>query len=69
MIHIFKTSVETVEEIKILEPIINELFSSTKWNFDLEDCNNIFKVKIPENNITHLKSIFKTHNFECKETF
>ncbi len=38
-----------------------------KWNFDLEDCDNIFRVENSKISNTAIISIFNTVGFECIE--
>ncbi len=43
---VFKTSVESYEHMRAVEPLLNKLLDKTeKWNFDLEDCDRILRVE------------------------
>ena len=67
MVYVFKTSVQTNLEIEELRPEFDKINSITRWNFDLEDCDNILRV---ESNIISSKIIselLKYHNFQCQE--
>jgi hypothetical protein len=44
MIYVFKTDVSSVHRAGLLKPELDRLFPHCKWNFDLEDCDNIFRV-------------------------
>ncbi len=43
---VFKTSVREFREVTSLRPVLDQLINSGgKWNFDLEDCDNILRVE------------------------
>lgn len=44
MIYIFKTSISTKTELESVTSRINDLLPLAKWNFDLEDCDNILRI-------------------------
>ncbi|EIJ40660.1 hypothetical protein JoomaDRAFT_3727 [Galbibacter orientalis DSM 19592] len=45
MVYVFKTSVTTQRLVNQLTPNINKICKNAKWNFDLEDCDNIFRME------------------------
>ncbi|MDO5981585.1 hypothetical protein [Flavivirga spongiicola] len=67
MIYIFKTSVKTEKDIKKLKPKLDHLASNIKWNFDLEDCDNILRIANCEILEDRVVNLLKDYNFECKE--
>lgn len=67
MIYVFKTSVNTEIEIQELKPYINKLFPFSKWNFDLEDYDNIFRIEIKESIPDLIIFLFKVFDFHCEE--
>ncbi|PSR52284.1 hypothetical protein AHMF7605_01480 [Adhaeribacter arboris] len=44
MILVFKTSISTKKKAKRVKPYLDKLLSGEKWNFDLEDCDNILRI-------------------------
>ena len=67
MVMVFKTSVSSTEDIEMIRTVLNRELPHIKWNFDLEDCDNIFRVEswdISAKVITHL---FNTLGFTCSE--
>lgn len=44
MIYVFKTDVSSIHKADSLKPELNALFPFCKWNFDLDDCDNIFRI-------------------------
>jgi hypothetical protein len=49
MIFVFKTSVKTKRQIKILKPHIDKILSKAIWNFDLKDIDNVLRAESEEN--------------------
>ena len=43
-ISIFRTSVNSENEVRQLKPLLDVIIGSKNWNFDLEDCDNILRV-------------------------
>lgn len=64
---IFKTTVESKKDITNQTPILNNKLFNMKWNFDLEDCDNILRVENSKTSNTAIVSIFNTVGFECIE--
>ena len=45
---VFKTSVKKYKDVHQLSPLLDRLINpSGRWNFDLEDCDNILRVETP----------------------
>lgn len=67
MIYVFKTSVETKTQVKKLKPHIDKIIRDEKWNFDLEDCDNILRIDSVENIVVKITALLKTRQFHCEE--
>lgn len=67
MIFVFKTSVTTKKQISILKPHIDTILPNAKWNFDLEDCDNILRIVSNENIVLPIQKLFTSHEFNCEE--
>lgn len=67
MVYVFKTTVDTELQVQKLTPYLDKLFPSSKWNFDLEDCDNIFRIESSENILSSIKFLFKVFGFNCEE--
>jgi hypothetical protein len=67
MIYVFKTSVKTEEDILKLKSKLDNLFEIIKWNFDLEDCDNILRVDISGTSSKKIIKLLSEANFECQE--
>lgn len=67
MVYIFKTSVKDKKQIKDLSKNLNKIKAIKKWNFDLEDCDNILRI-VSDIDVSH--TICKTLdalNYSCVE--
>ena len=67
MIFVFKTSVETKHDVKHLEPHIDKILPTGKWNFDLEDCDRILRIDCEQNIVLKITELLNHHKFHCKE--
>ncbi len=67
MISIFKTSVKSKSEIKLLKPHLDELLCKSKWNFDLEDYDNILRIESENCSKIKVVELLKGLNFKCVE--
>ena len=66
MITIFKTNVESEEEAMM---VLNYLFTSYpnfEINFDLEDCDNILRVKGEKFTDAEIFSVLNTLGYSCE---
>ncbi|KJD35156.1 hypothetical protein PW52_10755 [Tamlana sedimentorum] len=65
---VFKTSITSQGEIKQLKPVLNTLIAKNDyWNFDLEDCDNIFRVETKTIEPRTILQVFKGFGFYCEE--
>ena len=67
MIFVFKTSVKTKTQIKQLKPHIDKTLPSAKWNFDLQDIDNILRIDSEENIGLIITELLYRHQYSCEE--
>lgn len=67
MIYVFKTSVKTKSQVKQLQPGINKILPGEKWNFDLQDCDNILRIDSEEHTVLKIVALLNKHSFHCEE--
>jgi len=67
MIFVFKTSVKAKMQVKKLKPHIDKRLPKAKWNFDLEDIDNILRIDSEENIVLIIKDLLNIHNHSCEE--
>lgn len=66
MIFVFKTNVDSVSKVKKAALKLNQFFPDSKWNFDLEDCDNILRFECRDDSIEKLIFLMKVIGFECE---
>jgi len=67
LVLVFKTSVTSKKDIKSLTPALNKALPNNKWNFDLDDCDNIFRVENSKLPASRIIQIFDEYGFNCEE--
>ena len=67
MISIFETSVTNTSEIENLKPLLDINLKNAKWNFDLEDCDNILRIDGSDELIQLTIKLLKDNGFGCQE--
>ena len=67
---VFKTSVSNDGKVKNLTPYLNRLINKNgRWNFDLEDCDNILRVETEKPNSFAISSLLLERGFLCEELY
>ncbi|MDY0986504.1 hypothetical protein BSF41_36570 [Flavobacterium sp. ACN2] len=66
MIFVFKTNVDSISKVKKVTPKLNRLFPDSKWNFDLEDRDNILRFECKDDIIEKVIFLMKVIGFECE---
>jgi len=64
---VFKTTVETPEQIKQLKPGLDQLAGNDGWNFDLSDCDKILRIKSPHVRADNTITLLGRLGFDCAE--
>ncbi|UWX55093.1 hypothetical protein NYZ99_00055 [Maribacter litopenaei] len=65
---VFKTSVRKRGKVRYLAPYLNNLINGHgRWNFDLEDCDNILRVETKNTNAMDVSGLLQKHGFLCEE--
>lgn len=67
MVHVFKTSVVSKEQVQTVGSFLNILLPSEEWNFDLEDCDKILRVETEEVAPETVITILTSQGFYCDE--
>ncbi|MBU2974421.1 hypothetical protein [Zobellia sp. B3R18] len=64
---VFKTTVGKRKEIRHLKPFLNRMVEPEgRWNFDLEDCDNILRVETCQHS-SKVASLLQEQGFACEE--
>ncbi|HOX81466.1 MAG TPA: hypothetical protein PLJ60_01050 [Chryseolinea sp.] len=64
---VFKTSVESKEGIKRLKPSLDALAGNGQWNFALDDCDKILRIKSQSIHPTVAQKVLHDYGFACSE--
>ncbi|NKI31087.1 hypothetical protein HCU67_03970 [Muricauda sp. DJ-13] len=65
---VFKTSVSNNGKVQGLAPFLNRLINTNgRWNFDLEDCDNILRVETESPDVIAIASLLQKQGFLCEE--
>jgi hypothetical protein len=67
MIHVFKTSVKTKNQVQKLKPHIDHILPNENWNFDLADCDKILRIDSEKSSVLEIVDLLNIHKFYCKE--
>lgn len=67
MVYVFKTSIEDKRQIKSISKNLNKITDIKKWNFDLEDCDNILRIIADKDVATVVCEVLNTFNHTCVE--
>ncbi|MEM1257573.1 MAG: hypothetical protein AAGH81_03515 [Bacteroidota bacterium] len=67
MILIFKTSVRDLKDIEVLKSELNKVPSMVRWNFDLEDIDNVLRVESIQDVSSELVHVLNDKGFECED--
>ena len=66
MVYVFKTSVETSEEVRRLKPHLDKLLKGSHWNFDLEDCDKVLRIESRVEIAGPLTQVLRDKGFACE---
>ncbi|MEM8937963.1 MAG: hypothetical protein AAGC64_01295 [Bacteroidota bacterium] len=67
MILVFKTSVQEIADIEILENELNQVPTIIRWNFDLEDIDKVLRVESIRDVSLELVHVLNGKGFECED--
>lgn len=64
---VFKTSVETLQGVKTLKPLLDSVAGRGRWNFALDDCDRILRIASMNINSQTAISLLNDQGYECAE--
>jgi hypothetical protein len=64
---VFKTSVESRENVLILTPVLNKLAGDGQWNFALDDCDRILRIASGRVHADEAINLLGNYGFLCEE--
>ena len=66
MIFVFKTNVSP-DDLETLQPLLDKHLPNSKWNFDLDDCDNIFRIDSQLQISETVIKLIQDNGYECEE--
>lgn len=66
-VYVFKTSINTPQDIDKIKDELGRLHFLTKWSFDLEDCDRVFRVETSSEDPVEIIQILQNKGFHCEE--
>jgi len=64
---VFKTSVDSIQQVKKLSPLLDSMAGQGRWNFALDDSDKILRIHSPYIRAGAAENLLQQHGFECKE--
>jgi len=64
---VFATSVEKPRQVSRIKPLLTAVSAINRWNFDLEDCDNILRVEAVGLSPRYIENLLNTAGFDCYE--
>ncbi len=64
---VFKTSVDSPEWVRMLKPDLDQKAGKGKWNFALDDSDNILRVASNKISANETIQLLKERGFACRE--
>lgn len=66
MIFVFKTNVSP-DDLETLQPLLDKHLPNSKWNFDLDDCDNIFRIDSRLQIAETVIKLIQDNGYKCEE--
>ena len=66
-IMVFKTSVESPQNVKTLKPLLDLVAGRGKWNFALDDRDRILRIASANINAQSTIRLLQENGYECAE--
>jgi hypothetical protein len=67
MILVFKTNVKNKKSAAKLKPVLNNMESVSRWNFDLSDRDKILRIEAGADISPDIISILSENGYQCAE--
>ena len=65
-LHIFKTNINTLEQIRKADSFLSKHSKIKKWNIDLEDCDKVLKIESSQLETVDIIGSLKPFNIYCE---
>ena len=65
-LHIFKTNINSIEQIKKADLFLSTNAKVKKWNIDIEDCDKVLKIESSQLETVDIIGNLKSFNIYCE---
>lgn len=67
MVAVFRTSLQTQQDVSKLANWLTAFHELTRWNVDLEDCDKILRLEGNGIDINQVQTLVRQAGFDCEE--
>ncbi|MFZ2904652.1 MAG: hypothetical protein WAZ98_00490 [Cyclobacteriaceae bacterium] len=64
---VFKTSVDSLQSVKTLEPLLDLVAGRGRWNFALDDSDKILRIASGNISVQSTIRLLQENGYECAE--
>lgn len=64
---VFKTSVDSPQEVKVLKPLLDLVAGRGRWNFALDDSDKILRIASGNMSVQSTIRLLQENGYECAE--
>jgi len=64
---IFKTNINTLDDINTLKPVLDLHPQIERWSIDLEDDDRVLRVISKNMSYNHITDMIKMNGYQCEE--
>ena len=64
---IFRTNINTFDQLKKVDTILSGQTAIRKWNIDLDDCDKVLRIETSILQIENVIDFLKPHDIFCEE--
>ena len=64
---VFITSIESLEKVSEVKPLLTSVRAIKDWNFDLDDCDKVLRIEAAGLNPGSVERLLHNAGFNCQE--
>lgn len=64
---VFKTSIRSIRDIKLVEEAISQLDGLIRWNVDRDDIDNVLRIETTRPDVSRIAGMVQEAGFFCEE--
>jgi len=67
MILVFKTSVNTIEDVEIIKPYLSVLIPKSHWHIDIADCDKVLRIESKKDISSQVIELLFNNGYSCED--